>query len=57
MDEWGEPVNAGPRRQPKRSQTAVKIAYGTYAMPTVALEDAIPALADIGYDGVEICIG
>lgn len=35
----------------------MKIAYGTYAMPTVALEDAIPALADIGYDGVEICIG
>ena len=35
----------------------MRIAYGTYAMPTVALEDAIPALADIGYDGVEIAIG
>jgi len=34
----------------------VKIAYGTYAMPTVPLEDAFPALAEIGYDGVEICI-
>ena len=35
----------------------MKIAYGTYAMPTVPLEDAIPALARIGYDGVEIAIG
>ena len=35
----------------------MKIAYGTYAMPTVPLEDAIPALAEIGYDGVEICLG
>jgi sugar phosphate isomerase/epimerase len=34
----------------------MKIAYGTYAMPTVPLEDAFPALAEIGYDGVEICI-
>ncbi len=34
----------------------MKIAYGTYAMPTVSLEDAFPALADIGYDGVEVCI-
>ena len=35
----------------------MKIAYGTYAMPTVPLEEAFPALADIGYDGVEIFIG
>jgi sugar phosphate isomerase/epimerase len=35
----------------------VKIAYGTYAMPTVPLEEALPALARIGYDGVEIAIG
>jgi len=34
----------------------MKIAYGTYAMPTVPLEKAFPALAEIGYDGVEICI-
>lgn len=34
----------------------MKIAYGTYAMPTVPLEEAFPALARIGYDGVEICI-
>jgi len=34
----------------------MKIAYGTYAMPTVPLEEAFPALAEIGYDGVEICI-
>ena len=32
------------------------IAYGTYAMPNMALEDAAPLLADIGYDGVEICV-
>jgi sugar phosphate isomerase/epimerase len=34
----------------------MKIAYGTYAMPTVPLEEAFPALSEIGYDGVEICI-
>jgi hydroxypyruvate isomerase len=34
----------------------MKLAYGTYAMPTVPLEDAIPMLAGIGYDGIEICV-
>ena len=34
----------------------MQIAYGTYAMPRTALEDAIPALSSLGYDGVEICI-
>lgn len=35
----------------------MKIAYGTYAMPTTPLEDALPLLAEIGYEGVELCIG
>lgn len=35
----------------------MKIAYGTYAMPDVTLDEAIPALSDLGYDGLEICIG
>ncbi|MBM4047330.1 MAG: sugar phosphate isomerase/epimerase [Planctomycetes bacterium] len=35
----------------------MKIAYGTYAMPTVPLEEGIPALAQMGYQGVEIAIG
>lgn len=35
----------------------MKIAYGTYAMPTVPLEDAFPALAKMGYEGVELFIG
>lgn len=34
----------------------MKIALGTYAMPTLPLETAIPILAEIGYDGVEIKI-
>ena len=34
----------------------MKIAYGTYAMPTVPLKTAFAELARIGYDGVEICI-
>ena len=34
----------------------MKIAYGTYAMPEMPLEEAIPTLAQLGYDGVEICI-
>jgi len=35
----------------------MKIAYGTYAMPTIPLEEAIPLLAQIGYDGIEIALG
>jgi len=35
----------------------VKIAYGTYAMPSMPLEEAIPTLSRIGYDGIEICCG
>ncbi len=35
----------------------MKIAYGTYAMPVTPLEEALPILAELGYDGVEICIG
>jgi sugar phosphate isomerase/epimerase len=34
----------------------MKIAYGTYAMPKTRLEEAIPLLRTIGYDGVEICV-
>ena len=33
----------------------MRIAYGTYAMPDMPLEEAAPLLAEIGYDGVEIC--
>lgn len=32
------------------------IAYGTYAMPTLPLQEAAPLLAGIGFDGVEICV-
>lgn len=32
------------------------IAYGTYATPTLALEDSTLMLEAIGYDGVEICV-
>lgn len=35
----------------------MKIAYGTYAMPMVPLEEALPAVAKIGYDGIELAIG
>jgi len=35
----------------------MKIAYGTYAMPMLPLEKALPAVAKIGYDGIEIAIG
>ena len=34
----------------------MKMAYGTYAMPLIKLESAIPMLAQMGYDGVEIRI-
>jgi len=34
----------------------VKIAYGTYGMPEESMEAALPRLAAIGYDGVELCI-
>jgi len=35
----------------------MKIAYGTYAMPTVPLEEAFSMVAEIGYDGLELAIG
>jgi len=35
----------------------MKIAYGTYAMPTVPLEEALPMVKAIGYDGLELAIG
>ena len=35
----------------------MKITYSTYAMPLIRLESTIPMLAQMGYDGVEICIG
>jgi len=35
----------------------MRIAYGTYAMPDMPLEEALPTLAEMGYDGVEIFIG
>lgn len=34
----------------------MKIAYGTYATPMLSLEESIRMMAEIGYDGVEICI-
>lgn len=35
----------------------MKIAYGTYGMPTVPLEEALVTVAEIGYDGLELAIG
>jgi hydroxypyruvate isomerase len=34
----------------------MQIAYGTYALPKHPLQDAAPLLANIGYDGVEVCV-
>jgi hydroxypyruvate isomerase len=34
----------------------MKIAYGTYATSMMPLEEALRMIADIGYDGVELCI-
>lgn len=35
----------------------MKIAYGTYALPNLPLEEVFPALQRLGYEGVEICLG
>ncbi|MBI2303011.1 MAG: sugar phosphate isomerase/epimerase [Armatimonadetes bacterium] len=35
----------------------MRTAYGTYALPTYSLEDALRLIAELGYDGVEICVG
>jgi len=43
-------------RLTKQGLGTMKIAYGTYAMPETPLEEAIPMLAGMGYEGVEICI-
>jgi len=34
----------------------VKIAYGTYGMPDEGLSQALPRLAAMGYDAIELCI-
>ena len=34
----------------------MKVAYGTYAMPETPLEEAIPFLHSVGYEGIEICV-
>jgi len=34
----------------------MKIAYGTYAMPGVPQDDAVRAMADVGYEGVEFIL-
>lgn len=34
----------------------MNIAYGTYALPTMSYEEAIPMLEEIGYEGVELCV-
>ncbi len=35
----------------------MKLAYGTYGMPGIRPEDALPHLAEIGYSGVELAVG
>ncbi|MDE0506839.1 MAG: sugar phosphate isomerase/epimerase [Candidatus Poribacteria bacterium] len=34
-----------------------RIAYGTYGMPEEDIRAAIPRLSEIGYEGLEICVG
>ena len=34
----------------------MKIGYGTYGMPEVPVWDALPRIAEMGYEAVEICI-
>jgi len=35
----------------------MKLGYGTYAMPTIDIFEALPRLRDIGYEAVEINVG
>ena len=35
----------------------MKIAYGTYGMPGMAMAEALPRLRKMGYEGVELCVG
>jgi hypothetical protein len=35
----------------------MKLGYGTYAMPTVDIFEALPRLRDIGYEAIEINVG
>jgi len=35
----------------------MNIAYGTYGLPNLPMEQAVPRLAAMGYDSVELCIG
>ena len=38
-------------------KTHFKIAYGTYGMPKEDPKVAIPRLSEMGYEGLEICVG
>src|SRR5204862_433939 len=46
------PLSSSTRALP----TMMKLAYGTYGMPEVPVWDALPRLAEMGYDAVEICV-
>src|SRR5688572_30663440 len=35
----------------------MKIGYGAYGMPDVPIWEALPRLAEIGYEAVEVCAG
>ena len=35
----------------------MKIAYGTYGMPSTPAAEAVPSVAQLGYDGIEIACG
>ena len=34
----------------------MKLGYSTWGMPTIPIDQAIPFLAELGYDGIEICV-
>ena len=35
----------------------MELAYGTYGLPGIMPEDAVPKLAEMGYKGLEITVG
>ena len=34
----------------------MKLGYSSWGMPTVPIDQAIRYLAELGYDGIEICV-
>src|SRR5437667_11336174 len=50
-------INPQPTTINQWEAQTMKIGYGTYGMPEVPVQEALPRLAKLGYEAVELCVG